>query len=277
MNYLVRLSVLVTLISILSIYPVHASVETNLPCVGDKFASRATTFRSIYLDYLAGSYLSLYEDHDYDLIIEKAKHDHANGKLNFDSLGWLAEAYYAIAEMKSGNNDPQPYPGMDYRYDGRSSMNPVKHDLYIIHTEVGPNLWTEPVKEQYGKQILCLAVAHRSIIPKHPGYFARRVSVLISYGDFQKAFQEMQALNKNELELESSVGEFLAIFTERFVGYGKPIIAAKWLAKVRFRFGVKRETVAYWKKLLGYAIDELRNLDNVAKASKKKKINMILS
>lgn len=277
MNYPTLPIVLITLISALASLPTHASQDTNLPCIGNDFAKSTTTIRSLYLDYISGSYLSIYEDHDYVLIVEKARHDHANGKINFDTLGWVAEAYYALAEIKSGNKDPQPYPGMDYRYDGRSNMNPVKHDLYLIHTEVGPNLWSKQAKEQYGELILCLAAAHRSKIPKHPGYFARRLAALISYNDFERAFQEMQALEKNELELESTVGEYLAIFTERFVGYGKPVEAAKWLATVRSRFGLKQETVSYWKKLLGFAVDEFSNLDKAVKTNKKNRIDAILS
>lgn len=227
--------------------------NADIPCTSG-LGVTASFLRGIYLETFSGTYESLYHSHDYHLVLEKANHEIAKRRFRKEELGWLSESVYALAEIESGNPDPQRYPGMDYRFDGSGQMDPREHALYVIRTEVGPNLLSENVRSKYAVLLTCIAKHYRESKPRFTGYFARYIAILISNGHFSSVHEEIRRLPRTGLEVEGLVGDYLLIFTERFIGYGHLKEAVVYLNGVVKYHKVSRKALTHWANLLLFAV-----------------------
>lgn len=211
----------------------------------------------VNFDYTLRSYDSLFESRQYAALLLKFEHEHGDSTVvpSRENVGWVAEASYALAEIGSENADPHVF--RDFLWIDEVDENDlVGHDLFHIRVSIGPNLWPERVRRKYGHAELCIAERYRIANPSFAGFFARQLATLIAMGRFEQAIALAKPLSPGDLDIDEPLGDYLAMFVDRYVGYGQYVEGARFLAAVAAAHVVSEDVFSFRSQLIFRAVED---------------------
>ncbi len=248
-----RLTLLAVFATLLTIEQARGQSEFA-PCVQEIEYPSAS---DVDFDYTPRSYDSLFESRQYAAILLKYKSEFVDTAAtpSWEDVGWVGEASYFLAEVESGNADANAFRDIPW-IEEVDEDDVVGHELGHIRISIGPNIWPESVVSKYGIAALCLIERYRQNRPRFAGYLARHMATLIAMGRFEEVTVLAGSLGPDSLEGVDSVGDDLARFVERFVGYGQYEQGAQFLSALSETQIVSEDVFAFWTDLILRAVAE---------------------
>lgn len=189
------------------------------------------------------------------------------------SMQYLSELLFYMAEINSGNMDPS----VRTRFliiEEEIKLDNEQSEYVKIRRRIGPNSWTSEVMDKYLAKQNCINSCLRYNYPRNPNYLTRQMAIYISTNRYELLIKTMIENGKEQVDIEESVGEFYARFTERFVGVGNYGQGVDYLLEVIRVYGISLETKEYWKEVYSAIISE-EFIDLQLKESLIDKLNQI--
>lgn len=205
----------------------------------------------------------------YQDMISKFTYLYKNSNHTIDDVGFWGEANFILAQIESGR--PNPNRQMVF-VEEDPDADPIGHDLWHLKAQFGGNIWSDNAIARYGEPALCSIRIKRSEMPRFWGFFARYMSILIASGKDQEVLQEVRRFKQGDIDIDETPGNFLAIYTEQYLGMGQRDQAITYLGSVIKTHDVDQEPVGYWKQMLSRDVHDDKYLTERSKSSYLKKI-----
>lgn len=229
---------------------VHAEEPYRCECCGAYFGKNpdAPTYWGKGLGYAW-----LMRKRHYEEAVSRFDDAYRKNDYSLQDVGWVGEALFALAAIKSGLADPHD---RFLYYQDEKPKDPVANDVWWMREKYRRKIWDKAAIEQYGNAALCAAGEIRKSAPQFPRFFTRYVTILISDGRFDEVLKEVRTLKPDALTISQPLGEYLAPIMEQYIGSSLYDEGVAYLATVKKTHGLSKETQDHWVKRLQHALDE---------------------
>lgn len=169
-----------------------------------------------------------------------------------DDIAWVSEALFSLGAIKSGIHDPNKR--FTY-YLAEEPQDRVAHDLWWMQGKYGGKIWDKEIADKYGAAALCTIGEVRKAYPRYWVAFNRHMSILLALGRFEEIRNIVAGLNKDSLDINEPLSDFLPKTMSEYVGAARYEEGAAYLATVKKAHGLKKATQDFWTERLLRAVD----------------------